>query len=264
MAADTTVKVCAAGFLSVAPIVIFARFYPRIGAWGVFVVTTAMILASYPFTNPRTAGALIAWAFRLSMHLYFREQHARVPLSTCVLWAFLIVAPVVMDDDSEPSCNLGVGFFVATFGGLFQAIADAQKFGAMRASGRATEVPCRAGLWSWSRRANTFGELLFHVGIAIASCRTSAVWRWCGAVFSALTIFVLPGNVYKYARRLKMESMRGNLEVRRTIHRKKFNENRSIAQASKYMYEVSGFVPAPMCIYKKCSHVVKYVLSLGM
>ena len=144
-------KCLVAGTVTILPLAGIAWYQSKIAAWGVFAATAAMIIASYPFTNPRAAAALSLWSLRLSLHLYLREEHKRVPLSTCVLWAFLIISPVIMDDDTQPPCGVSMWIVFAMMGLTIQTLADLQKWWLTRKDGHDSSKPFRAGLWNLSR-----------------------------------------------------------------------------------------------------------------
>ena len=55
---------------------------------------------------------------------------------------------------------------------------------------------CFAGLWSWSRHPNYFGEMLVWWGIFLISCVTLEGVQWTAAaspIFTTLTLMLLSG-----------------------------------------------------------------------
>ena len=81
-------------------------------------------------------------------------------------------------DGGEEGVTLAVGVAVTLAAVGLEAAADRQldRFVAARKSGGGGGAVCDAGLWSWSRHPNYFGEWLFWLGLWLLG--GGRVWSW--------------------------------------------------------------------------------------
>lgn len=106
--------------------------------------------------------------------------------ATLALVVALPVAPLLLTR-APANALTGAGFLVAAFGGVYEAVADAQlaRFRATRAS---ADLVMDQGLWRTSRHPNYFGEAVFWWGVWLASCSVGGAWT---AVSPALMTWLL-------------------------------------------------------------------------
>lgn len=184
-------------------------------AWGLaFVAISVVALGVGDGDEERSLLVLIlvaVWGVRLAAHIAerrdgedrryaeMRERHENFALrslwsvfGTQALIAFVISLPIqVVATDASPA-DLGVlawaGATIATFGILFEAVADAQLRAFSKDASNKGEVMDR-GLWRYSRHPNYFGETCVWWGIYITALETGSAW-WT-AIGPVLLTFLL-------------------------------------------------------------------------
>lgn len=221
----------------------------RARAYLPFMAVVTTLGVSFPWSNWYNVVLLVAWSFRLCLHLDARGLYYRVPISTAPVWAWLVCCPAAMDDptlenvctDARTRVCAGVAFAAV----CLETIADYAKL-----KGRClhpSAEPFRSWPWSWSRHPNYFAEVVFHAAVATGSCGTVWVFRWIGLCFTLAAVFVLPGNIYqretKGAQSLQTRAVKGDL------------------QCLSYKAEVSAFLPVPQCLYRRCNYTTQSILS---
>ncbi|XP_065194197.1 uncharacterized protein LOC135825389 isoform X1 [Sycon ciliatum] len=156
------------------------------------------------------------WGLRLSLFLFYRIlktgedwrfNDLRVnPAKLSVfwilqaIWVFGTGLPVYIvnsprtnqgSQDLQPLDYVGLAVFVVGF--LSEVIADQQK-NSFRNNTANKGKPCTAGLWSWSRHPNYFGEITLWWGIFMMCASAFEGWHWASVespvVISILLLFV--------------------------------------------------------------------------
>lgn len=178
-----------------------------------FLLATAVYAAVAQPAGPRTPlliALVAAWAVRLGLHLGVRNWNAPedrryqairarnqphfewkslyLVFGLQALLAWLVSAPLAAAVAStEPLSPLdAVGAVVATFGLVFEAVADAQLARFRRDPRNAGQVLDR-GLWRWSRHPNYFGEACVWAGLWLIALAAGGAWT----VFSPLLMTLL-------------------------------------------------------------------------
>ena len=182
--------------------------------WSLFFLLAAAVYAGVAQPEgPRTALVLAlvaAWSLRLAFHLGVRNWNAPedrryqairdrnqphfewkslyLVFGLQGLLAWLISAPLAAAIASgEPLSPLdAAGALVATFGLVFEAVADAQLTQFRRDPANAGQVLDR-GLWRWSRHPNYFGEGCVWMGVWLIALAAGGAWT----VFSPLLMTLL-------------------------------------------------------------------------
>lgn len=182
--------------------------------WSIFFIVFTALFAWRMRSDTVASYALIAlvvlWGVRLSAYITIRNHgkgedrryqaiRARnqpnfefkslylVFILQAVL-AAVIVLPVVpiLNEAQGANAVTYAGFAIATFGALFETVADAQmaRFKRDRASAarNAQDSVMDRGLWRYSRHPNYFGEATFWWGLWFASASMGGAWT----VFSPL------------------------------------------------------------------------------
>ena len=171
--------------------------------WSIFFIVFTLLFAWRLHSDTTAAYVLIAlivlWGLRLSGYITLRNHgqgedrryqaiRARnqpnfefkslylIFLLQMAL-ATVIVMPVVPILNGAQNANLFTyaGFAIATFGALFETIADAQ-MARYKATRTAQDTVMNRGLWRYSRHPNYFGEATFWWGIWIASASMGGAW----------------------------------------------------------------------------------------
>ncbi|XP_065670417.1 uncharacterized protein LOC100206053 [Hydra vulgaris] len=153
---------------------------------------------------------VLLWGFRLTGYLFYRilkigedkrfDDKRQDPVKFAVfwilqaIWVFTVSLPVIYINAPKLDQNLQVtdyvGFFIFLLGLLIEAVSDQQKF-SFRNNPSNKGLWCNAGLWSWSRHPNYFGEILVWWGsfiISIAVIRENKLWT---SIMSPLVTMLL-------------------------------------------------------------------------
>jgi len=161
-------------------------------AWGLGYCMICMYLF---FSQPHHGTSLVlftlvmVWGFRLSMHIYLRNQNKsedfryrqwreewgetfywRSYLQVYLLQAlilFIIISPVIGVAISVPvswSWLMSLGVSIWMVGFVYQAVADYQLSAFIRNRKDKNSI-MQTGLWKYSRHPNYFGEILMWWGI---------------------------------------------------------------------------------------------------
>jgi len=164
----------------------------------ILVISTAVFLS--PSADSRSyllMGMVILWAVRLGSFLFLRIKNAgedrrfreikrsfaRFLLTWTIqgLWVTFSLAAALAVITSEVKVGLGtfalVGFLVWLFGFSFEVIADRQK-SAFKDDPANEGKFINAGLWSWSRHPNYFGEIVLWIGVAVIAIPVLQGWQW--------------------------------------------------------------------------------------
>lgn len=146
------------------------------------------------------------WAFRLGSYLFIRimamgrdnrfDEFRERLQSFIKFWIVQAISIFIISlsflffyshNDGEPSSLFWTGIGVAIFGLVMETIADQQKFSFKK---RNPTNFMQSGLWKKIRHPNYTGEILFWVGIFIASASYLNSWQWT-AVLSPVWIIIL-------------------------------------------------------------------------
>lgn len=155
---------------------------------------------------------VVLWGFRLTGYLFYRilrigedkrfddkrENILRFAVFWLLqaIWVFTVSLPVIYINAPLLVNNLhlvatdyaGIGVFV--FGLIIEAIADQQKFN-FRNNPENKDHWCDAGLWSWSRHPNYFGEMLVWWGAFLLSIEIIDEKKLWTAVMSPLFLMTI-------------------------------------------------------------------------
>jgi steroid 5-alpha reductase family enzyme len=175
------------------------RFYDITGSLTYITVTVLAVLLS-PAADARSAVLLvlvIAWAARLGTYLSLRIRRSgkderfdaiksSLPrfLSAWTLqglWVSLTLSAALAAITTSVREDMGlvsfVGLAVWVFGFAVEAAADLQK-SRFRADPANHGRFISAGLWSWSRHPNYFGEIVLWVGVFVIAVPVLRGWQW--------------------------------------------------------------------------------------
>jgi len=154
-------------------------------------------------------GMVSIWAIRLGSYLFqrikkdgedrrFREIKRSFPrfLQTWTLqglWVTFSLAAALVVVTSQKRVPfdvfLVIGVLVWIFGFGMEAIADRQK-SLFRKDPENQGKFINAGLWSWSRHPNYFGEIVLWIGVMIVALPVLVGWQWV-ALISPVFITIL-------------------------------------------------------------------------
>lgn len=191
---------------------------------------------------------VVVWGVRLSWYLYLRGLDPGVPLKSLfvarVVWATFVSLPVVLLNalQSEPELMDATevcGIIFATTGIVIESHADKQKLrwfseNPTRPDRIAGQPPvCAAGLWSWSRHPNLFGEVLFHVGIYFIAWRVASPVILAGPIYTIFLVAVVSDGPLQQMERRRMVLFA------------------SYPRYIEYITKTSLFVPIPPRFYGK-------------
>ena len=188
------------------------RYYDLVGGISYISVTILAVLLSSDLDLRATLVAvmILIWSFRLAAFLFRRILKAgsdsrfddikKEPLRFLMawtlqgLWVLLTAAAalaVITGGTREPLGFVGVvGIAIWTIGILIESIADWQK-------SRFKDDPDNegkyidAGLWSWSRHPNYFGEIVLWTGMAIVAIPVLEGWQWMTLISPLFVTFLL-------------------------------------------------------------------------
>lgn len=155
-------------------------------------------------------AVVVIWALRLGTFLFtriraegedrrFREIKVSFPrfLLTWTLqglWVTFSLAAALAAITSHVKADLGVfafvGFIVWLIGFGIEAIADWQK-SKFRSNPENKGKFISAGLWSWSRHPNYFGEIVLWVGVAVIALPILSGWTWLMLISPIFIILLL-------------------------------------------------------------------------
>lgn len=187
------------------------RFFDLMGGIS-FIIVVVFAVTTSPVVDGRSLLLLfmiVIWALRLSTFLFLRVRKAGEDrrfrelkpsflrfLQTWTLqgvWVSFSLAAALVAITSEIRVPLNgfamAGFLIWLFGFVFEVVADLQK-------SRFKNNPANkgrfihAGLWSWSRHPNYFGEIVLWIGVAIVSIPVLRGWQWV-ALISPIFITLL-------------------------------------------------------------------------
>jgi steroid 5-alpha reductase family enzyme len=173
------------------------------------IIGTLLLAGRFDARSLLLAVLVSIWAVRLGSYLFRRIQKAGVdtrfddikPSFTRFLmawtlqglWVFLTLAAALaaMTAASMPPLGLlgWLGAAVWLFGFGIEAVADAQKQ-AFRADPANKGRFIHAGLWTWSRHPNYFGEIVLWVGIALIALPALSGWQYL-TLISPLFVYLL-------------------------------------------------------------------------
>lgn len=156
------------------------------------------------------AGLIVVWALRLGPFLYSRIKSAgedrrfraiKKSFPTFFMtwtlqgtWVFITascaLAAITAQSRAPPDPLLWIGAVLWLFGFCVEVIADRQK-SAFRADPVNAGRYITAGLWSWSRHPNYFGEIVLWIGIAIISYPALVGWQQLTLVSPLLVVVLL-------------------------------------------------------------------------
>nr|XP_054748206.1 uncharacterized protein LOC129253805 [Lytechinus pictus] len=178
--------------------------------------TNFVVLALLSFFLAQTYGVrqivatvlVFLWGIRLSGYLLYRiikigeDKRFDDKRENCLkfagfwifqaVWVFTVSLPVIFinaqkyDEGTSFEALDYVGTVLFGIGLLIETIADQQKFN-FRNDPANKGKWCQAGLWSWSRHPNYFGEIMLWWGMFIMSCSVLTNVEWI-AVLSPLFI----------------------------------------------------------------------------
>jgi len=173
-------------------------------------VTGFALLASRPNdTRSIILGLLVfIWASRLGSFLFRRIRRAGsdprfdeikpsasrflVAWTLQGLWVFLTLcaalAAITTRSPSELGLLDGLGFTLWVVGFAIEVVADRQK-SRFRAEHPGHYID--AGLWSWSRHPNYFGEIVLWIGVALIASSTLQGWQWATMISPVFVLFLL-------------------------------------------------------------------------
>ena len=173
-------------------------FYDLTGSFTYITLVTVAVLLT-PKTDARAVlllGLVVVWAVRLGSFLFRRIRRAgsderfdnikpsflRFLLAWTLqgLWVSFTLAAALAAITSETKQELGIlaviGLLVWLLGFGIEVLADWQK-SRFRAAPENKGKFISAGLWSWSRHPNYFGEIVLWIGVAIIAVPVLAGWQ---------------------------------------------------------------------------------------
>lgn len=146
------------------------------------------------------------WAFRLGGYLFIRimemgrdnrfDEFRERLLSFIQFWIVQAISIFIIslsflffyaNNNGDPSSLFWIGIAIAIFGLVMETIADNQKFSFKKKSPKEF---MQTGLWKKIRHPNYTGEILFWIGIFLASVSYLSGWQWT-AILSPLWIITL-------------------------------------------------------------------------
>ena len=188
--------------------------------WSLFFVLAALMYAAAATpAGPRTAIVLVlvaAWALRLAGYLTARNwnapedhryQQIRARNQPNFEWkslylvfglqgllAWIISAPLAVAIASPRPMSVvdAAGFALATFGILFETIADRQLAEFRRDPASRGRVLDR-GLWAWSRHPNYFGECCVWWGFYLVAVAAGGAWTLFAPLLMTLLLLRVSG-----------------------------------------------------------------------
>ena len=175
------------------------KFFDLTGSITYITVTLLAVLFN-PVKDIRSLIILILvtiWAARLGLFLYtrikkagedrrFRELKTSFPkfLVTWTLqglWVTFSLAAALVVITSETKVGFDVfailGIAIWLIGFSIETISDRQK-SIFKADSNNKDNFISAGLWSWSRHPNYFGEIVLWIGIAVIALPVLTGWTW--------------------------------------------------------------------------------------
>lgn len=188
------------------------RYFDLAGAVTyITVVLVAAVLADDLDARAVVATVMVmVWALRLGAFLFRRvrrdgsdSRFDRIKLDPVRffttwtlqgLWVLLTVAcalAIVTATDREgfgPLAVVGTVVWATGFG--LEAVADRQKSRFRQNPANAGRF-ITAGLWSWSRHPNYFGEITLWTGIAIIAVPVLSGWRWVALISPVFVVVLL-------------------------------------------------------------------------
>jgi steroid 5-alpha reductase family enzyme len=181
-------------------------------SFAIAAVALAVVNGVGDFLRLGAAAMVVLWAVRLASYLFTRILSIKVDhrfdgirenlprfARFWALQAFsvaVILLPVtatLANPAPAPSFLHAVGAALFALGLVIEAVADAQKSAWKRGGG---EGFMRAGLWSWSRHPNYFGEMALWLGLWIYALPSlSGLWQLAvlGPLYISLLIAFVTG-----------------------------------------------------------------------
>lgn len=127
---------------------------------------------------------------RVSLNFYFRVYMLQAALNLLV---GIGLVGVLSQNNLSTGWPLWLGLGLSLFGTLYETLADYQKDQFKKIKENAG-IPCRKGLWYFSRHPNYFGEMVFWWGIFIFSLQSDAVtYAWLSPVLISFFLAKVSG-----------------------------------------------------------------------
>ncbi|HUO78597.1 MAG TPA: DUF1295 domain-containing protein [Steroidobacteraceae bacterium] len=189
-------------------------------AWAFLVLAPALVVtALLPQAGTRALAVLAlagAWALRLSVHIAWRhrgqpedrryqairrrnEPHFQwkslyLVFGLQALLGWIVAAPLMAAAASPAGWNAldALGLAVATFGLLFEAVADAQ-LARFRADPLNRGRVMDGGLWRYSRHPNYFGECCLWWGLWLVAAAAGAWWTLLSPLLMTVLLLKVSG-----------------------------------------------------------------------
>ena len=189
-------------------------------AWAFLVLAPALVVtALLPQAGTRALAVLAlagAWALRLSVHIAWRhrgqpedrryqairrrnEPHFQwkslyLVFGLQALLGWIVAAPLMAAAASPAGWNAldALGLAVATFGLLFEAVADAQ-LARFRADPLNRGRVMDGGLWRYSRHPNYFGECCLWWGLWLVAAAAGAWWTLLSPLLMTVLLLMVSG-----------------------------------------------------------------------
>ena len=178
-----------------------------------YITVTVVAVALGPAPDARSfvlLALVVIWAARLGTYLFRRIRKAGSDarfdaikpsfirfLNTWTLqglWVSLTLAAALAAITTDQRKGLGVvaivGLLVWAAGFALEATADFQK-SSFRADPANKGTFIRAGVWSWSRHPNYFGEIVIWIGVALVALPVLQGWQYVTLISPLFVILLL-------------------------------------------------------------------------
>ncbi|KAL2612715.1 hypothetical protein R1flu_024407 [Riccia fluitans] len=175
----------------------------------VLAVLTLLLNGTYHYRQLVLTTFVILWGLRLALFLLFRilswgedkrfddkrDNLIRFAVFWILqaVWVWTVSLPVTVLNGSGKNPEFGprdyVGWGMWAVGMIIEAVADQSKLNFKNAP-QNTGRWCDAGLWSWSRHPNYFGEMLLWWGVFLATTPVLSGGQW-GVIASPLLLCAL-------------------------------------------------------------------------